>query len=123
MGLNVCVFSGRVQGTTELRYSQANKPFLKFTVSVSSFFGGETKYTPFFCTMFGERAEKLQNALVKGAGVVVNATYTYNEYETKDGEKRTSPGFIVNDVDIIKWPEDYVQESKEAVVDEGEPPF
>lgn len=123
MGLNVCFFSGRIVGNTELRYSQSGSPFLKFTVSVMKVRQDERKYTPFFCTMFGDRAEKLQSLLVKGAGVAVTAAYDYNEYTDSSGNKKNSPGFLVNDVDIIKYAEDSEEgvSSPAAVKDEDLP--
>lgn len=123
MGINSCLFSGMVVGEPALKFSQAGKPFLKFTVSVSSFWGGETKYTPFFCTMFGERAEKIVSLVAKGARVTVAATYTFEEYEDREGNKRTSPGFIVQDIDIQKYSDESGKAVEEEVEEDNNPPF
>lgn len=63
---------------------------------------GEWEDYPNFvdCTMFGKRAEALEQYLSKGTKVAVEGRLRYSSWE-KDGQKRSKLGVIVEEVELM----------------------
>ena len=94
--MNICVFSGRTTKDIELRYTQDHMAIGTFTLAVDSGYG-ENKKTSFFdCTAFKGTAESMEKYVRKGSKIIIQAEARQNVYEDRDGKKRSSVNFIVN---------------------------
>lgn len=63
---------------------------------------GEWEDYPNFvdCTLFGKRAESLEQYLSKGAKVAIEGRLRYSSWE-KDGQKRSKLGVIVEEIELM----------------------
>ena len=102
--LNQVIISGNLGADAELRTTATNTNVLTFSVAVNENRKDangvwETLTNWVQCTLFGERAQKMQDRLTKGAKVTVIGKLRISTYE-KGGEKKTSTTVIVNNIDI-----------------------
>ena len=110
--MNVITISGGI-GNSELK-KIGSTDLLKFSVAVKKYDKNDKDAIEWFnCDLWGDRAVKLAQYLVKGAGVAVTGEMQINY----DKENKTCyPKVRVLDVDIIKWaeaPEAPKQEQKQ----------
>lgn len=104
MDVNSIVITGRLGHDAELRYSRSGTPILSFRVANDIYAGGDTRTTWYAVTVFGKRAEQLNQldgALVTGARVAVRGQHTTREYQDKDGRPRTSNEIIADDIALL----------------------
>ena len=81
--------------------SVGENEILNFSVATDHGYG-EKKTTTFVnCSIWGKRAVTLNNMLNKGKQVVVHGEIFTRDYQTKEGEKRTSLDCRVSDVDLV----------------------
>jgi single-strand DNA-binding protein len=79
---------GNLGADPETSVSQSGSEFTKFRVAVSSY---DKKNTTWFrVTCMGKQGEIAQEYLKKGNPVCVIGDFQMQEYETRDGETRTS---------------------------------
>jgi single-strand DNA-binding protein len=93
-GLNKAILIGNLGADPELRYTQNNRPVLKFRIATTESYvteSGERKETTYWhsVVMWGKRGEALSKILTKGMRVYVEGRIENREYE-KDGIKRWS---------------------------------
>lgn len=98
--MNNCTLYGRLGGDSELHYSKAGKPFLKFSLANNTGFGENKKTNWFSCTLFGDRGIKLQAHLLKGAAVVVSGEVTLNTW-TSEGVEHSRLSLTVREVSLV----------------------
>lgn len=96
MSINVN-FAGRIGKDGEQRYSPDGKAVVNFSVAVDYFQKGEKKTQWTSCSIWGDRAEKLAQYLVKGTMVAVTGTATIREW-SKDDKHGVSLDVFVNDL-------------------------
>lgn len=110
MSINRVLISGHLTRDAELRHTNAGLAIANFGIAVNSrrknAQTGEWENVPNFVdvTFFGARAEKLENALTKGAKVFIDGELRYSSWE-KDGQKRSKLEVVVNDIELTKKPE------------------
>ena len=93
--MNKCYFTGRTTKDIELRYTQDNKAFGKFSLAVESGYG-ENKKTNFLnMTAFGKTAETLEKYATKGTKLILECQANQNKYTDKNGNQVTSVDFTV----------------------------
>ena len=93
--MNKCYFTGRTTKDIELRYTQDNKAFGKFSLAVESGYG-ENKKTSFLnMTAFGKTAETLEKYATKGTKLILECQANQNKYTDKNGNQVTSVDFTV----------------------------
>ena len=93
--MNLCIFTGRTTKDIELRYIQDNMAVAKFSLAVDNGYG-ENKKTSFFdMTAFKGTAESMGKLISKGQKIMVQCEAQQNEWQDKDGNRRTSVNFIV----------------------------
>lgn len=93
--MNKCYFTGRTTKDIELRYTQDNKAFGKFSLAVESGYG-ENKKTNFLnMTAFGKTAETLEKYATKGTKLILECQANQNKYTDKNGNQVTSIDFTV----------------------------
>jgi single-strand DNA-binding protein len=94
--MNSCFFIGNLVRDPEVSYAQSGTAIARFSLAINDGYGDKKKtYFPSF-TAFGKTAETIGNTLNKGRKIVVDARYTQDNYEDKDGNKKQSSKFIVN---------------------------
>jgi single-strand DNA-binding protein len=103
--------TGRLTADPELAYTKQGKAFARFTVVTSRRFKNdqtsewEDRDTSFWrCVVFGQIAENVTESLLKGTAVVAQGSARQNNWETKEGEKRSSTEVIVDDIaPSLRW--------------------
>lgn len=94
--MNSITICGQLGKDAELRSLQDGTPVLSFSVADSMGRGKEAIW--WNCSLFGKRAEALQQYLVKGQAVTVVGTVAEREWIDKDGQKRKSMDVRAGDV-------------------------
>lgn len=106
MGINRVCISGNLTRDPELRSTAGGTSVMGFGVAVNerrkNAQTGEWEDYPNFvdCTLFGKRAEALEQYLSKGTKVAVEGRLRYSSWE-KDGQKRSKLGVIVEEVELM----------------------
>ncbi len=94
--LNNVTLSGRL--TKDSEYKELSKTNLvEFSLAVNRKYKDNESTTYVDCIMFGDRASKLSDYLVKGKYLIVNGELRQETWE-KDGQKRSKLSLVVNDV-------------------------
>ena len=94
--MNVITVAGQLGKDSERRALSDGTPVLSFSLADSQ---GKDKLTIWWnCSMFGKRADSLQQYLTKGQSVTVVGTVSEREWTDKDGQKRKSMDVRVNDI-------------------------
>ena len=109
MYYNKIMLSGNVTRDAELKYSQSGAPILTFSIGVNKSYkdaqGNKIEKTIFpNCVMFGKGAEALAQYITKGKGLFVEGELNIENYEDKEGIKRTVSRVIVRDVRFTGGP-------------------
>lgn len=99
--MNVCVISGRLTRSAELKYTENGKAMASFSVAVNRMKkeDGSSVADFFNCQMWGKYAESLFPYLNKGKEVTVRGSIYFYNYE-KDGEKKTWTYLNVEKLDM-----------------------
>ena len=134
MSANVTVH-GRLGGDAELHYLDNGTARLAFRLASNSFRDQDKTATWYACTLWGTRAEKLNEHLTRGTELVVSGELTFRTYEHK-GESRYSLDVDVRMLDFCgsrggneqqgqQYPSrgQTTARSRPKVVDSGEIPF
>lgn len=103
--LNVVALTGRLTRDSELKYSQGGSAIARFTLAsnrrVKGSDGNWNEEVSFFdCTMFGKRAEGVNQYLNKGQQVAINGELRQNRWE-QDGQNRSKVEVIVLSITLI----------------------
>lgn len=100
MAINLIVASGNIGKDAEQRRTPAGKAIAAFSLPVKQGYGEHEKTSWVTCKMFGAKAEKLPQYLVKGTKVTVTGEFVLEEWEDRQGSKRQTAVIIVNDIDF-----------------------
>ena len=106
MSINRVCISGNLTRDPELRSTAGGTSVMGFGVAVNerrkNNQTGEWEDYPNFvdCTLFGKRAESLEQYLTKGAKVAIEGRLRYSSWE-KDGQKRSKLGVIVEEIELM----------------------
>lgn len=112
MSINRVVISGNLTHDAQLRTTPSGTSVLDFSVAVNERRkdqSGEWKDYPNYmdCTMFGTRAEKLQQYLVKGLKVAVEGKLHYRSWQDKQsGKTRSKLDVTVDNVEFMSRKQD-----------------
>lgn len=115
MSINQVLISGNLTRDAQLRQTQSGLAVLSFGVAVNerkkNQQSGEWEdYANFVdCTVFGKRAEKLEQYLAKGTKVAINGRLKYDSW-MKDDEKRSKLSVVVDNLDFMTSRRDDVTE-------------
>lgn len=103
MSVNRTCISGRLTNDTELRTTAKGTSVLSFSVAFNSRIHTDDGYVekPNYidCSLFGKRAEAIQNYIHKGDFVVLDGHLSFSEYE-KNNQRHTKLTLIVDDIDF-----------------------
>ena len=112
--MNKFIVTGNLTKDADLKYTQNDKAYSKFSIANNEGFG-ENKKTNFFnCTLFGKSAENLNRFLVKGQKVLVTGRVDLGKYTDKEGIERTTTDIIVDSFGGIELIGNKVQQESET---------
>lgn len=107
MSINRVNISGHLTRDPELRMTPKGMQVLSFGIAVNDRrLNRETNqwedYPNFVeCTMFGTRAEAVGRIVRKGMKVSIDGKLRFNQWETKDGQKRSRLTVVVDTIDFM----------------------
>lgn len=105
MSINRVVISGNLTRDPELRTTASGMPIMSIGVAVNdrrknNQTGEWEDYANFVdCTMFGTRAQNIQQYLSKGSKVTIEGKLRWSQWE-RDGQRRSKLEVIVDDIDF-----------------------
>ncbi len=101
---NVIVVSGSAGRDAELSFTASGSAVCKFSLAVSRRWqkdGNWSEETTWInCVAFGQLAENSAETILKGTRCTVNGRLSIRQYETQDGEKKTSTELVADDVAV-----------------------
>lgn len=111
--MNNVILTGRIAKNLELKYTQNNKVYCRFTLAVDKGLSKEKKQqaeangqpTADFisCTAWEKTAENLQRYSAKGKKILVFGSIQTGSYTTQNGEKRYTTDVLVNRLEILEF--------------------
>lgn len=94
--MNIITIAGTLGKDAELRHLSSGDAVCSFSVADSA---GRDKPTIWWnCSLFGKRAEALQQYLTKGQKVTVAGTVSEREWTDRDGQQRKSMEVRVSEI-------------------------
>jgi len=81
---------GNIGGDAELRHTADGTAILSFSVAINYGYGKNAITSWLRCSLFGKRAETLQQYLLKGTTIGVQGEIALQEYTNKQGEVKAS---------------------------------
>lgn len=99
--MNVYTIMGNMGRDPELRYTQTGTAVANVSVAVKAGFGENESTTWVKCTFWGKKAEIVEKYFSKGSRICCTGEIRTDEYEDRDGNKRTSWELNVNDFDFV----------------------
>lgn len=108
-GYNHIVLMGNLCRDPELKYTAANTPVCNFTIAVNRKWrdaGGETKEEVLFigCDAFGRTGELVNQYLRKGSPCLVEGRLRLQQWDGKDGAKKSRHSILVESVQFLGGP-------------------
>ena len=116
--INIVSISGNITRDSELKHTTSGTPVLSFGVAVNESRKnqqtGEWEDRPNFidCTMWGARAEKLQQYLTKGRRVALNGRLHFRSWEAQDGSKRSKLEVVADNLVFMSTPNQQPQQAQ-----------
>lgn len=109
--MNNVILTGRIAKDLELKYTQSNKIYCRFTLAVDRGMSKEKKQeakgqpTADFinCVAWGTTAEVLNKYTAKGKKILVNGSIETGSYTAQDGSKRYTTDVLVNRAEILEF--------------------
>lgn len=103
--MNNVTLTGRLTKDPELRYTQTQKPVVRFTLAVDK--PNRDAQADFIqCTAFDKTAEVINNYCKKGRMIGVNGRITTGSYQKQDGSKVYYTEVTVSQMEFIGGRED-----------------
>ena len=105
MSINKVFLTGNLTRDIELKYTASGLPVGNFGIAVNDYIkdksGQRNDYANFFeMTLFGSRAESLEQYLKKGTKVAIVGKLHFSQWE-RDGEKRSKVEVHVNEIEFL----------------------
>lgn len=100
MAINTITASGNLGKDCEQRWTPNGKAVASFSLPIKQGYGEHEKVSWVICKMFGTKAEKLPEYLTKGTKVTVTGEFVMEEWTSQNGEKKSAPVIIVNQLDF-----------------------
>ncbi|CAM3240205.1 single-stranded DNA-binding protein [Streptobacillus felis] len=99
--MNYVSLLGRLTRDPEVQYTGTGKAYLRFSIAVQR--ENNREEVDFInCVAWEKRAETIGQYFKKGSRILVTGRISVSNYETKDGEKRTSTDVVVNSFEFIE---------------------
>jgi single-strand DNA-binding protein len=97
---NKVVLSGRVTRDAEIKFLSSGNAVCDFGFASNRKFGEKEETTYVDCTIFGKKAESLNQYMVKGKNLILEGRLRLETWE-KDGQKRSKLSVVVEDVTFL----------------------
>jgi len=95
--------SGRLTRDPELRQIPSGTAICDFGIAVDDGFGDKQKTYFFNVKVWGDQGERVAGELKKGYPVIIDGKLTSNNFDDKDGNKRTAYDIIAFRVQCLRW--------------------
>lgn len=99
--MNTTIFTGRITHTPELKTTQNGKSVCSFSIAVERGWGDNKKASFPVLIAWNGQAEFVAK-LPKGTMIVARAAYDERKWEDKNGQKRKSHEFIVEEIQSLE---------------------
>lgn len=99
--MNKIAITGRLAADADMRYTANNDAILNFRVADDVGYGDKKTTNWWACSLFGKRAEGLQQYLTKGQQVTIFGQAVLREWTNKEGIKQISPDIRVDEVQLM----------------------
>lgn len=113
--MNNVILIGRLVRDVELRYTQTNQAYARFTIAVDREMSKENKQeaeakgqqTADFINVvvWGKQAENCNKFLKKGRKVAIQGSISTGSYTMQDGTKRYTTDVLARRIEFIDWAE------------------
>lgn len=119
MSINRVVVSGNLTRDPEVRCTASGMAVMSLGLAINdrkknNQTGEWEDYANFVdCTMFGERAAKIEQYLSKGSKVTIEGKLHYSSWE-KDGQKRNKIEILIDDIEFMSRNNDQQQNNRYA---------
>ena len=94
--MNKIIVTGNLTKDAELRYTQNDKAYSKFSIANNEGYGENQKTNFFNCTLWGKGAESLNRFLTKGQKVLITGRVELGKFTDKEGIERITIDIIVD---------------------------
>ena len=105
--LNFTILEGRLTRTADMLYTQNGNALCKFDIAVNEYYKSENEYktsTSFITiNVWGKYAESISQYMEKGTAVRIIGSVKQNNWEDKDGSRRSSLYVHANSIEILDW--------------------
>lgn len=127
--MNRFIGIGRIVRDLELKHTNSQKNFLRFSIAIDRRFSKEGEKDVDFvdCIAWGRTAEFMEKYLSKGSKIAITGRIQVDSYQTKDGLNAKSTVVVVEDVEFVDSKKKTSEQSNEVnkdfqkVDDEGLP--
>lgn len=100
--MNSTTVSGRLGGDAEIKQTNNGKTVMNFNLAETLGFGDQKRTQWYRCAMFGDRAQKLQQYLKKGAAITVTGEMELREWtDQASGEIKKALQITVDRVALM----------------------
>lgn len=103
--MNKVTLIGRLTADPELRYTQSDKAYTRFTLAVNRSFkneSGETDADFISCVAWDKRAETICNYVRKGNRIGIAGRIQTGSYEKEDGTRGYLTDVIVSELEFLE---------------------
>lgn len=123
--INTVVIAGRTTKDPEIKVTPSGTAVLSLSLAVNdtkkNAQGEWEEIANFFdCVLFGERAERIAQYIIKGSKLTINGRLHQNRWQAQDGTNRSSVSIIVQDLELP--PRSQPQGTGEGYADYTQPP-
>ena len=112
--MNKVVLYGRLTAKPNLRCTESNKNYVRFTIAVNrpKQENGEQEADFINCISWGKQAEVIVKYFDKGTPILINGRIRIENYTDKDGNKRTNADVVVEEFDFVGGKKEETKEDK-----------
>ena len=103
--LNRTILVGRITKNPELKYTQSNIAYCKFTVAVNRTFteaNGERKADFITCMAWRNQAENLARFIKKGGLIVLEGRIQTGSYDDQNGNKQYTTDVVCDSIQFLE---------------------
>lgn len=123
--INTVVIAGRTTKDPEIKVTPSGTAVLSLSLAVNDTkknAQGEWEETANFfdCVLFGERAERIAQYIIKGSKLTINGRLHQDRWQAQDGTNRSRVSIIVQDIELP--PRSQPQGTGEGYADYTQPP-
>ena len=118
--MNKVILYGRMTQKPELRYTESNTPYVRFSLAVNRPRIKDKQPEADFinCIAWNKTAETIDKYFDKGSRILVSGRIQVSNYTDKEGNKKTINDIVIEDFNFLDKKENKEEPKKEV---EGDP--